>query len=599
MPARRLLIPALAFCLVVGLATVVSTATPASASTSSGQVPAFLHCGNNIFPSSKSRNLYSPDFVGQLRDLTFLPLAFQSPQGLASFIPQVAVSWAPGKHSLTVHLRQNMLWQNGAPVTSTDVVDTVLLDGVDASGIWGAITAVRASGAHTVVFALAPDVALSYAETLILETTPVPAAQYGRFVTPELAKDVPAYEADVRSNPAAAAASPLGHTIAADLTALERFDPSTLIGDGPFRLDSWTEDRARLSKSPTFFDAKLVRVKEWIQQDTDQAVDEGAIMGGSCDQSLSGMPESIYQKDATIPGHHVYYKTTYDQKALLLNDRHYPLNLTKVRQALAYIIHRKSLITLTFGTNMTFRFEKHPSLLYYANELNYITKGQLASLNSYPYNPKKATQLLESANFKKVHGTWYLPDGKPFTLTDDFVSVYPNWITNADTIDSWLSAFGIKTKGYPLSSATDFGDIQDGNFELAQDEAWDDVNPFQAFEDFLGTSLNFTSKTEPGIGFGPMENVPGIGRVDVSTALQKDLVSYSYGPAMKKVVWDWARFINTQMPFIVYGGRDYGIMFSTLHYTWPRKASPLWTLTAYNTYAGIDVMLERGYIVPR
>lgn len=578
----------------IGLAGSPASAHPRA----TANVPAFLHCGNNIFPPSKSYNHFSPDIPYQVNNLMFLPLAFQAPHGLTSFIPQVATSWTSTKNSITVQLRR-MSWQGGAPLTSTDVVDSFLLAGVDASGVWDAVSAVHATGKHTVVFTLAPNVGLAPAEALILPTAIVSAQQYGKFVTPALAKTVVKYEAEVRSDPTAAAASPLGHTMSTALTTLEKYNPPTLIGDGPFRLDSWTQDQALFSKSPTFFDASHVKVSKFIVQDTNASVDEGGVISGSCDQSMSGMPKTILEKDAQLPGHHVYYPLTYAQKSLQINDRRYPLNLTAVRQAIAYIIHRKAVIPLVYGNNMTYRFVVHPSLLYYGNELQYVTKSQLDSLNSYPYDPRKATQLLDSQGFKKVHGTWYLPDGKPFKLTITVVAVFPNDVLDFKTFATWLSDFGIKTTEVALAATEVTSSVENGNYDLAEFDYFGGIDPLQAMDDLLGSGHNFTSKTEPDLGFGPTEVVPGLGKVDVPATIQKDASALSYGTTMKRTVWDWARFINKELPAIPFGDRRFGVMFSTLHYKWPSKTSPLWTLTAFNNYAGLITMLERGYLTPR
>lgn len=104
-----------------------------------------------------SNNYYSPLWVGIGNGLVLLPLAVENQPSLTSFTPQLATSWTVSGNTLTINLRQGVNWQNGKPVTSTDVYDTLALDGTAAGyGGWTYIAGVRAPNSHQVVITTQP-----------------------------------------------------------------------------------------------------------------------------------------------------------------------------------------------------------------------------------------------------------------------------------------------------------------------------------------------------------------------------------------------------------------------------------------------------------
>lgn len=573
-------------------------------SASATEGPPFVYSNNDLFETTKTYNFFNPNWPWQSEPFVVLPLAIQTTKSINSYIPEVATSWKVEGRQLVVHIRPHMLWQNRQPVTSTDVVDSVLLNGVDAAGIWTDITDVQAKGPTEVVFTLAPGVAPIVAESVILGTYIVSSGQYRAFTPPDLTKAVITYYQEQRTDPAAASKSSAGHIVSKDLSRLERFNPSSFIGDGPFKWESWTTALAKLVKSPTFFAAKNIHVPVFELQEVDNNLTEGSILSGNATMDEAGLPPQVYAKELKLPYHRIYTPPAYAQQDLGFNSRHYPLNLTKVRQAIVYILHRPSVIVPIAGSSHSYQFAPYPALLYYRNELGYLTKAQLHSLNPYTYNPAKATQLLKSAGFHKHGGSWYLPSGKRFTLTISGPP-YNDVIPDYQLFTEWLNQFGIKTTLETLDEATYGSRLLTGNFELGDEYNGSGyVNPLQFIAATIGSSNDYVSggadNGDPGLGFGPVMNVPGIGKVNVPKTITAEADQTNYGPKMKKLVWDWARFINQQVPVMSYADRNYAIQFDTVHYVdWPPRSSGLWTLEATHNHTGLVAMMEEGYIRPR
>lgn len=566
------------------------------------KAPAFVYSNTGSFTEG-TYNLFSSNFVGD-GSLVLLPLATKTTSG--SFVPQVASSWSLRGDKLVVNVRPHLVWQNGKPVTATDVVDSAYLAGVDGEAVWEDVSAVKATSLTRVVFTIIPGVSAYTLETNVLAMKVVYPPQYGSALKPGLGRLVAQYYSLSRRQPTAAPNSKLGKSLSNAEVSLLALRPKSIVGDGPFRLVRWNSAEASYVKSSTFFDASQIHVKQFVDAVYNDTATEGRLLSGTGQIAIdmAGLPYGVYLKELRLPHQHVYFPPSFGNKGLAFNNHRYPFSLVQVRQAIAYIIHRPSIISLVYGgSKYSYRFVQHPGLLYYANELRFLSRKQLDSLNSYPYNPSKAAKLLDSVGFHKRGGEWYLPDGKPFTTTITSTP-FVNDISADKVFSGWLTAFGIKTTEVSLSATAQSAAADNGNYEMTQDYN-EDVSPLELLAGFLGSGANFISgganSGQQGLGFGPTMNVPGIGTVDVPDTITRQADSVSFGSGkMKALVWDWVRLVNREVPVVDYGYRRHAVQVSTRFYTdWPRQTSPLWSDLATYENPGLLLMLEGGYIRPR
>lgn len=533
--------------------------------------------------------------------MTLLPLAFNTPASIASFSPQLATSWHMKGETLDVTLRRGVKWQDGRPVTARDVIDTTVLEGVASSAMWDDITAVSSSGSDHLIFKLNPGISSANAETEVLGMQVLPSSEYGKFVTPGLASSVAKYYKLERSDPNASAAKSLEKELTADYQKLLKYSPAKMIGDGPFRVKAVTNAEAEFVKSSTFYGAAKVHVPAFIWQETTASNNFGEMMSGSGDLSWTGGTWPIYQKEMAR-GVKLYTPPFYAQGDIYFNNKHYPLNLVQVRQAIAYVIHRPDYLSLADGGKTWNRLVPHPALLFYAVEHPYLSAHQLAELNPYKENLKKAAQLLRSVGFRKNgQGQWITPRGSRFTLTYDVPAGWLGQVESAQIIPKWLTSFGIKTTGSAVEQPAYWTYQDKGQFEL--DWGWGGwgVDPLQRFADVLGPSMNSGSSTSGnvGIGFGPVVNVPGLGRVNVPNTIEEEAATVPPGPRMDHLTWLWAKFVNQQLPVLSVNDKTLPVQFTTKHYTdWPAKDSPLWNDLGNNTSLGMAFMIESGHIRP-
>jgi peptide/nickel transport system substrate-binding protein len=556
--------------------------------------------------STWSFNPFNAYFWDPGEYFTVLPLADRIPPKIATFQPQLASSWSVSGDKLTVTLRSGVKWQNGSPVTSTDVVDTMLLDGTNGTGPWDGVSDISAPSASTVVFTIRKGIPAALAERDVLPILIYPSSVYGRFVTPNLKSEVISYYNTLLSNPAAASKTAASKAIGSVFANLSKYSPKSLVGDGPFKEVAVSVSSAKLVKWSGYYGASKIHVAGiyWADGLTNQAI-YPELYGGDVDLSNVYMPPTIIKKWLKTPNAHIALVPSFEF-AIGWPDYKYPLNNVKVRQALAYVIPRKKMTAITYGTvDPGGIAESTPDGLEPGVQSLYLSKSQISQLNTYSLNLTKAADLLTSAGFHKSGGQWIMPDGKPFTLTAGVNSATSDVISDFEIMATSLTNFGIKTTVTEVPGASTEADFEKGVFDLN----WigtGNLDPLTEIATYLGTAdgNNFPSlgtySGDKGLGFGPVEDVPGIGTVNIPNTIQEEADSVGTGPKMDKLVFDWASYVNKELPFLQWQNKGYQFEYSTAKFTnWPSASNPVWQAVGYNLYEGFALIFEDGYISPR
>lgn len=554
--------------------------------------------------STWSTNPFNSSFLSWFNDFALMPLASAVPPKFGVYDPQLATSWKASPTEITIDLRKRVRWQDGNSVTATDVVDTLLLQGTDGNAMWEQISGVKATGPYQVVVDLKQGSNSATVLSDLFGVYIVPASQYARFVSPTLQKDLISYWSAEATDPAAANTTPRAKFIDNTFKKLASFSPKPFIGDGPFELVNGNPNQILMRKSPTYWDASAIAVPR-VEFEGFGSNNEQYPAISHHEVTLSGVaaPYAVVQSLIKTPGVHYTTANSYGQEGFYFNDRLAPLNNLDVRKALAYLINRETLLAGQDGGHTPYRWVRHPDGLLGAVAHQWLSSRQISSLNSYSYSPAKAAQLLGKAGLHKKGSTWYLPNGKPFTLSVDGPSGWSGPTVGITIIAHDLSSFGIPTTASAVEQPGFWTFQQQGRFQI--DWGWvgtGGLDPLADIDSVLG-HINFstsgTYKGDPGIGFGPAGKVPGLGRVDIPATLSAETASTGPGEKMAELTWDWARFVNQQVPFIGYGNKYGQLWYTTTAYThWPSKSSPLWSLTGYNFYGGLVKMMQDGFLRP-
>ena len=612
---RRLAVPsAVAIAALLGGASAGSPALAAEP-TSAGTAAPYFNIGECCgWGSTWSYNPFSSAWPGQLDDLTLLPLAVQVPPNMTGFVPQLATSWQAQGNELVIHLRSGLKWQDGSAFTSTDVVDTALLQGTEGNFSWGYFTNVTAPSPEEVVFTARPGVPMASLEQGVLGQEIYPSSVFGRFVTPNLDQEEVAYYNEAAKNASAASNSAAGKALAAVFSKLVEYAPSKLVGDGPFQLVSMTTGEIKLTKWGGFYDASQIHQPGIVfRNGSSNNLIYPWLLDNTTDFSNAYLPPTVVEALKAKPEWHIAIANSFEFN-LLFNNQRYPFNMTKVRQAIAYVLPRATMVSATYGTvDPDAAVEPHPDGLSPWMEGSYLTPGEIKQLNPYNLDPAKATALLKSAGFHLSGGNWVTPKGKPFTLSIYIQSSATDVVQSMEVAVNALDSFGIQTTLEAIPGSEIVPDLETG----IADMSWVttiNLDPLTEFADVLGRQgpnggYNFpvlgTYKGDKGLGFGPVANVPGLGKVNVPSTIDTQAATVAPGKQMDQLVWDWARLVNQQVPYIQWENKLHQYAFSTTRYTdWPPlgaqgQATALWNDLSYSGNPGLLLMMEGGYIRPR
>jgi peptide/nickel transport system substrate-binding protein len=363
-----------------------------------------------------------------------------------SELPGLASSWSlsPSGTSLTVHLQPGAKWSDGKPVTATDVVDSAAIWFCQGSAQAYNLGSVTAGNPSTVTLTEAPGAHNNLFETVLGSGSAagtqwiVPSFEYGSLLPSSIWSTIKTSEG---TGPAATAATT---TLTSLAKKIDGFAPKTDISAGPFYIKRLNNSQALLVKNPHFYAAGKVHIGQVImdhQSGNQQIV--SYLDAGTLDAApYTAMATNVYNQ-VVAAGNAPLRMPSLVASALTFDENVAPYNNVTVRQALAYVINRTAVQKVgepTSGTPAGVIAGAVSGALP-----DYLTPAQQASLNPYSPSTAKATSMLKSAGLTLKGGQWYLPGGKPWTITLPVPQGFADWQSASSVIKSELTSFGIPT----------------------------------------------------------------------------------------------------------------------------------------------------------
>jgi peptide/nickel transport system substrate-binding protein len=355
---RTLLVGTAAAAFIGPMAAVTLSSPGAGAATSNNNTKGVLKYGfdiNNEFTN------FDPSVYGNDCGYTVTSNIYQSvtAPGQTAISGGIAQSWTVSNNSSTVtfHLRPNLVFSNGDPVTSTDVMNSLL--NTKKSPLRSSLTAISSM--------TTPD-----PDTLVVQLNRPTA---GDFLWALTYIDGMVYPTSAIANLAKAP-----------------------VGDGPFTLESYQPGSSiELVKNPKYWDSKAYPLSavDFVEvTNGPQAV--SAITSGAVD--MISLDPQQYTEIKNNPDIGTSITQSYDYILMETRNDRAPFNNVKVRAALQYAVDRNTINKVVFAGVGRPAFQPFP-----ANSPGYNkTVG-----NKYTYNPKKAKAMLAAAGF---------PHGVPFKL---------------------------------------------------------------------------------------------------------------------------------------------------------------------------------------
>ena len=350
------------------------------------------------------------------------------------------------------------------------------------------------------------------------------------------------------------------------------------------------------TKNPDFVFANNITAQQMVvTNQTTNDVTWRALENGTIDYAGVSFSPPVYKQIMSVHQNHFIAAPQSTGMSFYFNEKIYPYNMVKVRQALAYLVNRPAATKI--GEPIGSSDVLIPDGLTTTANKQWLSAAQLKTLNPYNYNVNKGISLLKQAGFKKTAGGWVMPNGKKFTVTI-YAPNYSDWDAGVQEIASQLTSVGIKTNADVMDSTIYYSPngAQSGKYGIFCDwwGGWN-INPYDTYNQAYfaepgAYSVSNTGKIEHNANATNIMNVPetvsvpGMGKVNL---LQTTVAIAGNLPLAKQKedVYRLAKSYNYWLPALDVWNQLAGRTYSTERWTWPdfQKNQALLNMFTYNT----------------
>jgi peptide/nickel transport system substrate-binding protein len=349
--------------------------------------------------------------------------------------PDLATSWehdASGR-VWTFHLRDDVVWQDGEPLTASDVAFTynLIID--------------NDLAAYTGYLPFVTDV-VALDDVTVRITNSKPAAGMLALYIPILPEHI-------------------WSAIPAD--KLDSWKNVPCIGSGPFQVvEVQKSDHAKLVANKRYFEGAPTLDEVWfdIYQAPDTAVQD--FKAGKLDvvslsganfvrslQGISGTTAGAFPSNGFVEmGFNCWKSSKSKGDPSLLDPR--------VRQAIHWCIDKQKLVDVTMGGVAEPGTSVEPPLMPW--------HWQPTPAETVSYDPEKAKQLLDAAGYRDVNGDGRreTPNGAPWNLRLTPLTDYPEQVSAAKMVSDWMTAVGIDNTLDPMEEGAFYDVNWAGDFDI-------------------------------------------------------------------------------------------------------------------------------------
>jgi peptide/nickel transport system substrate-binding protein len=437
-------------------------------------------------------------------------------------------AWSNGGRSLTFTIRQGVKWNNGTPLTPSDVAFTFNYVKAHSSGIQNInIDGLQISGA----FVSGDTVTVDF-----------PTPQYTNF-------EYIAGEAILPASVWSKVNDPASFTDA---------DP---VGTGPYVLGGFTPEGFTMVANQYYWQ-KVPVAHVYFPDYTSNTGALGALFGGQIDWTGNYIPN--LQQDFVQPdqANHHYWEAAGTSNALLPNLTEWPTSQLPVRQAIDVAIDRAAIgaqgesgleAPLTNASGIT--LPTYQTWLAPAVASDTVPVGGSAA---------QAQAILEKAGYTKDGHGYYALDGREVALTIVDPSSYTDYAQSGEIIAADLKAAGINATFDGLTVNAWNADMASGDFQLALHWGNVGITPYSLYDGWLDDTLIST-------GNGDYEHLK-------NPAIQADLQKLTGDVGAAAQTADLApieQYVATQLPVIPTTTAADWFEYNSQHFTgWPTQQDP-------------------------
>lgn len=580
-------------------ATNPTTAVVATKAPVAGAKSKFTSSANFQPPEALHGNPIAPPGIDASVRFVYDPLFDYVPIPKDNYIPMLGETYTETGNTITIKLRKGVLWHDGKPFTSKDVVSTYNLYFINNDVVWRYIEKLEAPDDFTVVFTWKkPSPVLK--PMLFAININCPYHVYGKWadqVPPLLAKRNAAGDLDEAANKER-------NVIREDFFA---FKPKVTenLGTGPFKITGVTTSDMNLEKVETSWCAKNVKfdqlvIMRYIAQD---AYVTNA-MSGKYDGEQHGMPPDVFEQlKKAQPDMKVMWSWSGSQPGFEFNMLKPPLDNPLVRKAIVCALDIKSAQPI-FEPG-TFDPDTKVTGLVPTFRDRWVSKAVLDKLVDYSYNKAKAEDYLKQAGWKKGADGFYVDaKGTPVTLEISSMNSWPIFFLGGDAFVQQLNAFGLKSTFKPMDLAAYWDYINNGQHMIGMDFRGNIGaygHPWGAYKNLFRdnpTRLGFVdAKAAAGTNFEVKVKIPS-GEVVDALALTDQLFNTTDVKEASAICDKLAQAVNELVPFAAMGEKAEPIKIyapGKKIIDFPAEDEPYW-FQGLNSYARL---MKIGKLAPK
>lgn len=464
-----------------------------------------------------------------------------SPTGSPS--PAATTYPAGVKYAITVKLKPGIKWSDGSALTAADYVGTYDVYWAQQDAAWGALADVVALDDLTFQFQL-KDLSQRELWLLVRWNSPAARSQFGEFM-------------DRAHALRAKGAAPDGDEVKAFLADLDKFKPDNAVTYGPYRFDpaSITEAQMELTKNPGGFNADKIDFQKVVVYwgDTQQAVP--LVLSNQLDYTTAALSPADERAAKANPNLQIIRGPLGVGPAVWFNETIKPFDRKEFRQAVAYILDRKQIATVSLQESAT----PIEAMAGFSDNLvpDWLTPETRAALNPYAQDRSKAEQLLTGIGWKKVGDSWRDETGKAVSYELTVPSDFVDFLAAGQEVAQELTSFGIKTTVRGIASSDRPATIKQANYQLLIDfnQISTPTHPaasmgYYMTEGFFGSNNPDAAAGEPkGYNWPLTQTAPDGTQVKIRDLLAQSEAGLDV-EAQKVPVQTLSRIFNDQLPIV-------------------------------------------------
>ncbi|MFT4215441.1 MAG: ABC transporter substrate-binding protein [Microbacterium sp.] len=213
----------------------------------------------------------------------------------------------------------------------------------------------------------------------------------------------------------------------------------TLVGTGPYVMDSWTTEAVTLTANPTYWGGELaVPQLNYISYGDNSALTT-ALASGEADWAQAFIPQLDTAFLAVDEDNRFFAASTVGAATLFMNLQEKPFNNVALRKALAWTIDRDAYVEVAR--------EGASEAIWSVTGLGELLDSEIVpefAGQDYSVDIDKAKQILTDAGYTWDGETLIDPDGEAVTFSISVPSGWSDWNTEQALIAEELKALGIE-----------------------------------------------------------------------------------------------------------------------------------------------------------